>query len=269
MSAIAASYDDLSLKKTVVYSLLLHGLLALAVVASAFFQHSGNAWGGIGGTSGGVKVSLVGPLAGIPMPTPPVVSPSQVVDPTKGLYKEEPKKKLPEPPTNAQKIPQFEKNKPPKPISHPSRVFEDKLPPPDNAVPYGRGGTPNLPTGYSSVPGGPGGPVGVQGQGGGDFAARYSWYVESVKRRIAGNWLQNTIDQRILAARTAHCVVIFSIYRDGTVKDVHIAQTSGNSSMDTSGVRAVLSSNPMPALPGDYSGSYVTVTFDFDLGMNR
>ncbi|PYU08001.1 MAG: hypothetical protein DMG33_02915 [Acidobacteria bacterium] len=39
--------------------------------------------------------------------------------------------------------------------------------------------------------------------------------------------------------------------------------------MDNSGLRAVLSSNPMPALPNDYSGSYVVVTFDFDLGMSR
>jgi TonB family protein len=265
----AATYDDLTLRKTFVYSLLLHALLAGAVIASAFLQSRGNPWGGVGGGEGSVKVKLVGSLAGIPMPKSPVVTDSQVVDPTKGLYKEEPKPKPPEPRTDAQKIPQFEKNKPPKEIPRPSRVFENKTPAPDNAVPYGRGGAPNLPTGYGTIPGGGSGPVGVQGQGGGDFASRYSWYVEAVKRRISGNWLQNTIDQRILAARTAHCVVTFTILRDGSLKDVHVSQTSGNSSMDNSGLRAILSSNPMPALPGNYSGSYVTVTFDFDLGMSR
>jgi TonB family protein len=264
---VVAQDDELSLRKFLVYSIALHALLTTFFFVASFLDHRGNAWGGVGG-DGAVKVNLVGQLAGIPMPTAPVVSESRVVDPTKGLYKEEPKPKLPEPKTDAKKIPKFEKDKP-KPLSRPSRIFENKTPPPENAVPYGKGGTPNLPTGYSSTPGGSPGTVALQGQGGGDFAARYSWYTEAVKRRISGNWLQSTIDSRVLAARTAHAVVQFAIYRDGTVKDVHILQTSGNLSMDNSGLRAVLSSNPMPALPGDYNGSYVTVTFDFDLGMKR
>jgi hypothetical protein len=53
------------------------------------------------------------------------------------------------------------------------------------------------------------------------------------------------------------------------VKDIKIYQTSGNLSMDNSGLRALMASNPMPALPPDYHGSYVTVLFDFDLSMTR
>jgi TonB family protein len=61
----------------------------------------------------------------------------------------------------------------------------------------------------------------------------------------------------------------FVIGRDGTVKDIRVAQSSGNYSLDTSAQRALLSSSPMPALPNDYSGSFVNVTFDFDLSMTR
>jgi TonB family protein len=61
----------------------------------------------------------------------------------------------------------------------------------------------------------------------------------------------------------------FTIARDGTVKNITVAQTSGNYSMDTSAQRALLSASPMPALPSDYSGSAVNVTFDFDLSMTR
>ena len=278
MYAAVANAEELSLKKFLVYSLVLHTLLVAFVAVSAFVQHRGNAWGGIGGGGGSVKVNLVGSLAGIPMPNPPVVSESRTVDPTKGLYKEEPKPKAPEPKTDATKLPKFEKEKPTLPPSHKSRTFESETPPPENAVPYGAGGTARIPTGSGTSPGGSpnvgtvpgqGGGVGVQGQGGGDFASRYAWYVEGVRRRIQSNWLQNTIDSRVLADRSAHCVVAFTITRDGTVKDVHISQTSANLSMDNSGLRAVLSSNPMPALPNDYSGSYVVVTFDFDLGMSR
>jgi len=279
MYAAVANAEELSLKKFLIYSLVLHTLLVAFIAISAFVQHRGNAWGGIGGGGGGsVKVNLVGSLAGIPMPNPPVVSESRTVDPTKGLYKEEPKPKAPEPKADATKLPKFEKEKPTLPPSHKSRAFESEAPPPENAVPYGAGGTARIPTGSGTSPGGSpnvgtvpgqGGGVGVQGQGGGDFASRYAWYVEGVRRRIQSNWLQNTIDSRVLADRSAHCVVAFTITRDGTVKDVHISQTSGNLSMDNSGLRAVLSSNPMPALPNDYSGSYVVVTFDFDLGMSR
>src|SRR5216684_1701653 len=92
---------------------------------------------------------------------------------------------------------------------------------------------------------------------------------EAAKRRIQGNWLQNTIDPGIRASRTAHAVVEFTIAKDGGVKDVRISQASGNASMDNSGLRAIMSSNPLPALPPDYSGSSVRVIFDFDLSMTR
>jgi protein TonB len=223
----------------------------------------------VGGASeGSVKVNLVG-SAGIPMPQPPVVSESHTFDPTQGLFKELPQPKPPEPPKDATPIQKFEKEKPPKQIQHPSKTFESKTPPPDNAVPYGAGGQPKIPTGYSPTPGAAAGGVAVQGQGGGDFASRYAWYIEAVRRRINQNWLQSTIDPGVRAAHVAHCVMTFTIYKDGSVKDVRLSQTSGNMSMDNSAQRALLSSSPMPPLPPDYSGSYVNVTFDFDLSMTR
>lgn len=268
MTTAVANSDDLSLRKFLVYSLTLHGLLALSIAASIYFQYRGNSWGGVGGSQGDVKVNLVS-SAGIPMPKPAIDTDSKVVDPTKGLYKEEPKPIPPEIPREATKIPEFKKETPPKPVSHPSKVFVDKNPPPPNAVPYGSGGTPKLPTGYSTTPGASSSGVTVQGQGGGDFATRYGWYIEAVKRRINGNWNQFTIDPGIRAARQAHAVLTFTIHRDGTVKEIRLTQSSGNASMDNSAQRALLSSTPMPPLPGDYSGSYVSVIFDFDLAMGK
>jgi len=61
----------------------------------------------------------------------------------------------------------------------------------------------------------------------------------------------------------------FNLKGLSTVKDIQISRASGNLSMDNSGLRAILASSPMPALPGDYSGSYVSVLFDFDLSMTR
>ncbi len=266
MSVAAVNTAYPSLKRYLKISAVLHALLIGLMVASALLNFPGNRWSGAGGGGDNVRVNLVG-SAGIPMPKEPVATESNVVDPSKSLHKEEEKPKPPpEPPTPAQKIPQFEKNKP-LPPSHKSKVFEKKTPEPDNAVP-GHGGVPNLPTGVGSTPGSSPG-LAIQGQGGGDFASRYGWYIEAVKRRIQQNWLQNTIDPNVRAARMVKTTMEFTIQRDGTIKDIKLAQTSGNLSMDNSGMRALLASSPLPALPSDYSGSYVRVTFDFDLSQSR
>jgi periplasmic protein TonB len=263
----AATSDELNLKKYLSYSVILHLSLSAALLLGIWIQRSGDPWGGIGGGDTGVKVSLVA-SAGIPMP--PTINPteSQVVDPTKGLNVEEPKPKPPKPPKDAANIPKFEKEKP-LPPSKKSKVFEPKQPPPDNAVPYGKGGQMNVPSGYSDQPGPINGGVAVQGQGGGDFAARYGWYIEAVRRAVNQNWMQNTIDPGVRAARRAKTTLTFTINRDGTIKNIRISESSNNRSMDDSAQRALLSIDRFPALPVDYSGRYVDVTFDFDLSMTR
>ncbi len=261
MTAAVANPDEYGLGKFVVYSLFLHGLLLAAIIASIVFQWKGNVWAGVGGASeGDVKLNLVGSV-GIPMPKPPVIDDSKTFDPTNSLYKEQPQPKPPEIPKDVVKIPKLEKEKP-KPIEHKSRVMDNKTPPPENTVAQ-HGGQPNLPTGYAQTPGAAANGVAVAGQGGGDFAGRYPAYVEAIRRRIAQNWLQSSIDPAARASRSIHAVATFSIYRDGTVKDIRITETSRNASFDNSGLRALYDSNPMPPLPSDYNGSYVAVTFDF------
>src|SRR5579859_161968 len=265
------SPQDLGLRKFLVYSLILHGFLVVWIAVSIYLQMKGPEWGGVGGAKGIANVKLVGPAAGIPMPPQPIVTESKAVDPTKGIWKEEPKPKPepkpPEPPKAVEKIAPFKHEKP-KPISHPSKIDEPKVPPPDNAVNYGKGGAPPLPNGYATTPGGGSGPVSVQGQGGGDFASRYAWYIESVKRRVSQNWLQSTIDPAVRTARRAHCVMTFRILRDGSVKNIQLSQSSGNLSMDNSAQRALYGIQ-FDKLPSDYSAAYVDVTFDFDLSLTQ
>ena len=254
-------YEDQSLRQFLIYSVIMHASLALFIVVSAYIQYRGSAWGGVGGNLGGTKVSLVS-SAGIPMPREAVVTESKAVDPTRGLHKEDPPKP-PEPKTDATKIPRFTKETQ-LPPTRQSRTLENKTPTHDNDVNYGQGGNPDLPTGNSPTPGEGSSGVTVQGQGGADFASRYGWYIDAVKNRIYGNWQQWTIDAAARASRTMHCAVTFTINRDGSLKDAHITESSGNSSYDTSALRAVLSSTPVTKLPGDYSGAYVVATLDFN-----
>jgi len=268
MQEATYNLDEFGLKRFLGYSAWFHiGLTALMLVG-VWVQRSGNAWGGIGGGGdSGVRVNLVS-SAGIPMPQPSITSvESNAVDPTKGLNKEEPKP-TPEPKTDATKLPKFEKEKP-LPKSRPSKVFESKTPQAENAVPYGKGGQTTLPGGFSDFPGPANGGIAVQGPGGGDFASRYGWYIEAVKRAVNQNWMQNTIDPSIRAARRAKTTITFTINRDGSIKSIRVAESSGNRSMDDSAQRALLSIDHFPPLPSDYSGRYVDVIFDFDLTMSK
>jgi TonB family protein len=273
MTVAVANAEDLQLKRFLVYSLILHSMLAVFVAVSIYIQNlRGVEWGGLGGEPGSVNVKLVGPAPGIPLPPKRSVSDSTAVDPTESLFTAQPEPKpLPvpvkEPSKPAEKLQPFKHEKP-LPETHKSKLDKPKNPPPDNAVP-GNTGTPKIPTSFSTQPvGGGSGPVSMQGQGGGDFASRYAWYIEAVRRSVGQHWLQNTIDPAVRAARQAHCVMTFRIYRDGSARNIQLEQSSGNLSMDNSARRA-LDGIQFGPLPNDYAGSYVDVTFDFDLALTH
>jgi periplasmic protein TonB len=250
------------LKKPFFWSILFHALLFSSLVTSTIFSHRGDMWGSAGG-DGAVSVGLVAKLPGIMLPRPEAVTQSQVVDTSKGLYKSEPEPKPKEVEPDVKKIPEFAKEKAPKIVSRPSKVFEDKTPPPTNAVPYGGGGSPALPYSSFAMNNGPSqGGMGFNGPGGGDFAGRFPSYVDAVRNRISSNWLQSTVDPTVRWAPRA--MFTFQVLRDGTVTNVQMTQSSGNRSVDNSALRAILSSSPVSALPSNYSGNSVTVEFYFD-----
>jgi TonB family protein len=285
MSVALANSDEITLRKFLVYSVFLHGTLALAIGLSAWYQYRGNQWQGEGGALGSeTKVTLV-PNAGMNLPKPDFTSDSHVVDNTKGLYKEEPKPpEIPEVPQDALAIPKFKDQTPPKPayksdkefkdeprkkpLPRPSKVFEDLRRNPDNAVNYGKSGSPDM-SGNGNVSGPPVSGMRFLGQGGGDFATRYGWYVEAVRRKIGSNWNLFEIDPAVRSARRARTVLTFTINRDGSVKNIRMESSSGNISMDNSAQRALASAGTMPPLPNDYAGSFVNVDFDFDLSMTK
>jgi protein TonB len=243
-------------------SLVFHAVLAVLLVISATYSHKEESWGGPGGA---ISVGVVGSVPGIPMPRPELASPNRVVDESKGLYKSEPPPKIPEKQPDATPIPKFDRLKAPKYVTRPSKVLENKAPPPPNAVPYGGGGTPTVP--YTSFAMGTGtatqaGMGFSNDAGGGNFGARFSWYVEAVQRRVSSNWIQATVDPGIQFA--PRVVVTFDVLKDGTITNVQVTKSSGNASVDTSAVRAVRDSTPLGRLPAEYSGSKVGVEFWFD-----
>jgi periplasmic protein TonB len=258
MSSVAAIRTGDRFSRFLFASIALHGVLVVLLVVSSFLVRRGESWGGPGGS---VTVGIVGSVPAIPLPRPEVETPSRVVDESRGLYKSEPK---PKPEPNATPIPKFERNKPPKYVTRPSKILENPTPPPPNAVPYGGGGTPSIPTttfAMSANAASQGG-LSFAATGGGDFGSRFSWYVEAVQRRISSNWLQSTVDPAV--AYAPRVIVTFTILRNGSVTNIQITRSSNNYSVDNSAIRAVRDSSPLDRLPAAYSGSEVNVEFWFD-----
>jgi protein TonB len=250
-----------NIRHSLAWSGLLHATLAGLLVVSALLSHRGEKWGGAGGGGGAVQLKLVGSMPAIPLPTPNVVTTSRVVDVTHGLYKSEPPPKIPFQ-HKATKLPEFQKEK--RPVwktPRKSRILKDKSQPPPNAVPYGQGGTPNVPTSSFTLGDQTQGGMSMAGPSGG-FGQRFPWYVAAVRRRISSNWLQATVSPTIRWAPRA--VINFEILRDGTIVNIQVMKSSGYPSVDASAVRAIQSSSPLNSLPGSYSGSYVDVEFWFD-----
>lgn len=275
MASIAAVRRNETLKPFVKYSVILHCALGVLVVISAYLSRPGENWGGPGGS---VTVGLVGNVPAIPLPRPEVESPNRVVDNTKGLYKAEPK--APDLAKDAIPIPKFMKNRvpkikkpkeeasemapPPRYVTRPSKVLENKTPPPPNAVPYGAGGAPTVPTTSFAMgtSGATAAGMSFGGPQGGDFGSRFAWYVQAVQRRISSNWLQSTVDPSVGYA--PRVIIVFTILRNGTITNIQFQQKSNVYSVDSSAYRAVQNSSPLQPLPGGYSGSNVNVQFWFD-----
>jgi protein TonB len=239
-------------------SLAFHAFLLAALIVSSLLSHRGESWGGAGG--GAITVGLVGHLPGIPLPRPDVVTTSRVVDNSKGLYKSEPQPKEPE--QSATPIPKFERNKPPRYVSRPSRLLENPTTPPPGAIPFGEGGSPAVPYTSFNMGSATQGGMAFAGPGGGEFGSRFPWYVQAVQRRISSNWLQSTVDPMVRWA--PRLVISFQVLRDGSITNIQITRSSGNASVDTSAVRAIRESSPLDRLPSEYGGGYVNVEFWFD-----
>ena len=138
---------------------VLHGGLIVLLALSAYFHWQGNRWAGPGGGNQGTRVTLVG-NSGFPMPNTPSLNESNVVDPSKSLWKNEVKPEPPQPkkeevvPPDLQKVPDFKTlekpTKKPPPPPRQNKAFQPKVPNPENAIPGRNLGAANLPTGAAA-----------------------------------------------------------------------------------------------------------------------
>ena len=88
-------------------------------------------------------------------------------------------------------------------------------------------------------------------------------YWARVQSIISSQWEPPPID---MAGQTYTMIVKFRFQRDGTVKDVVVQQSSGNTYYDLAGQRAVLRPRILPAFPADMTDGYKDVEMVFRVG---
>ena len=210
-------------------------------------------WGSEHASSGAVGVSLV---KSIPIPQNEG-KPNPLANDTDNVAPQEPsqakpriKEKAPEPDGIAlrDRLKKQKKNAPPPPTYKPMQYQSNQV--------YSKSGQAavNPMFGMSGAGGIDIGPTSVLGN-------RFGAYVQLMKDRIAQHW--STADVR--ASAQQKCLISFTIARNGTVSNVKVSAASGNYLLDTSAKRAIIDSNPLPALPAQFPNSEATVELGFQL----
>ncbi len=98
---------------------------------------------------------------------------------------------------------------------------------------------------------------------GAPFGNIFGAYAILVRDRVAQKWRTDQLDPRIRTLPTA--IITFEILRNGQVRNISVAQSSGNVVLNYSAQRAVTEAAPFDPLPAAYSGSSATIEFWFTL----
>lgn len=112
-----------------------------------------------------------------------------------------------------------------------------------------------------------------EGSGGGIFGSAlssqiglssfpYTYYLQALLDRISSNWLKSQLSG--LDTSGLHTTIYFKIFRSGQISDVKIEESSGIKALDLSALRAVYSSAPFPPLPQDYPDDYLGIHLIFE-----
>jgi protein TonB len=94
------------------------------------------------------------------------------------------------------------------------------------------------------------------------FGTRFGAYADRVIQLVSDKWQTGGLGG-LHSAPTA--IITFDILRDGSIRNVQIAQRSGNGTLDTSAQRAVMDAAPFPPLPQGYDRNAANVELRFQL----
>ncbi len=236
-------------------SLVLHGALAGGLVLygmiGGFFHH--NTWGGAA-SGGAIEVKLVSSALPLPADHPPNENVLATETPSEAPAQPTPKE---EKAVDETAIPISGKVEKPKPETTQPKTQQHQQPVEDNRAHYGEQQAASMAR-STQAQNATNGPVSIAN---GDFGSRYPWYVAAINRMVSQNWYRAEVDQH--TAKGSKATVYFRINRQGVPSDFKIFTSSGNSTLDRSGLRAAERVDSFGPLPSDSNLQYLDVTYDF------
>jgi periplasmic protein TonB len=245
-------YEREKLGAPLLLSAAFHVALVLAILmASYLMQPRGSSnWGTNNGEA--VEAQLV---SSAPIPIPRQEQTDNIVaNESKGVTQSQPQPKVAETEDGISIPGKVTPKKIDRPVT-PTHVQPRPMPTPETAIPNGEGGPVSGPYGSFSAPNTKGG-ISVQEA---SFGDKYPFYIKGIRDTVQRNWRQYEIDPRITAPHRAF--LEFEVSRDGTIRNIQLAQSSGVPSLDTSARRALERVDGFGPLP---EGSVLHVQFWFD-----
>jgi outer membrane biosynthesis protein TonB len=88
-------------------------------------------------------------------------------------------------------------------------------------------------------------------------------YSAQIQQLVASHWNTGNVDASIHTAPTV--IATFDLMHDGTVRNVHILQGSGITSLDSSVERSILDSSPLPKIQDECGVDHASAEFWFEL----
>lgn len=241
-----------SLRGSFLQSIMLHGAVFGALIVSTMsFQGHREPLGGQTHFGDAVPVSVVNRIP-LPARTGPV---NPVANDTDSQVQQAPKpevkKQVKVPDEKAIPIKAKDLKKQPRPQAqqryHPQPLRENQLT------------SSQAPAAQSPMFEKAGGAVGL-GQNN-TLGSRFGAYADLIAQRVTDKW-----QHAALAGQSVPMSVItFEIQRDGSIRNAKVAQSSGNTTMDFSALRAVMDASPFPPLPSDYERNQASVELQFQL----
>ena len=230
-------------------SVFLHCGVVIAIVLygviGGFFHHS--LWGGAG-PGGAIQVNIT---SSIPLPSdhPPNQNVLATEKPSEAPAPPEPKTKQAE---DQDAIPI--QGKPKKPQQQEiKRIPPQQQPVPQNRAQYGEQAGSVIP---HTMAQGAGGPTSVTDA---NFGNLFGWYVDNINRKMEANGYRSLADPR--TPKGVRAYISFNIARDGSVSQVRLDRSSGSSTWDSVCVRAAQRVDTFGALPAQYRGSNLMVSY--------
>jgi TonB family protein len=256
MSQYLETYDEReSLGKQWLASIGVHVAVFAMIAFSGFNLHKRNDWGSqnVGGGAVGISVVHSIPLPARPGLVNPLANDSNTT--------------VPLPPPKAKPTPKAQE---PEPDSIPLKSRKAEKKPSESASPKTTYRAPgrDAPNQLYSEKGpalaspmiqqiGSGGGIGI-GQGS-TLGVRFGWYIDLLRTKVGQHWNPDAAQQSNQPA-----VITFTLNKDGSVRDVRLAQRSGNTMLDFAAQRAIADAAPFQPMP-DGAGNSANIEFSFNV----